>query len=227
LAEARKVMPNAEWWAQQNATNPMQKMKGALVDAQIAALSAGQILSPLGVGAASAASSSLGWAAGILPEPGSAGEKRGETMGAWGLAGGVFGAGVGLLGGPPGVVGGAVLGTAIGAEVGYLVGTFKMLDDAAKGAGTALQFLWKYGPGTGGRPSDGGEAKPEKHSMNFIPPPKDQKPIVLTSSIKIDGQTLAEAVSEKLASLYEFPTQSANADGMVGYWAPDQQTVST
>ena len=220
LAESKAVMANTQWWSQQNATNPMQKMKGAMVDAQIAALRAGQILTPLATGAAGAAASSLGWAAGILPEPGSAGERRGESMGAWGLAGGVFGAGVGLLGGPPGVVGGAVLGTAIGAEVGYLVGTFKMLDDAAKGASSALGLIWKYGPGTGGRD----EIKGEKHSMNFIPPPQNRQPIVLTANMTMDSNTVAKIVEDKIAERNELPDSASSANGVaypnINDWNP-------
>jgi hypothetical protein len=213
LAESRALQSNADFWKEQNLTNPMQKMKGALVDTQIAALSAGNILTPPAVGAANAAASTLSWAADYLPQPGSAGEKRGEEMGKWSAGGAGVGAIIGIPGGPAGIAGGALLGGAIGAEVGYLVGTFKILDDAAKGASNALQFLWKFGPGTGGRdgPSD---AKPEKHSMNFIPPQKDQKPIMLSSTLNVDGRTLAEQVSEHLADLFTHPTSAPAANGL-------------
>jgi hypothetical protein len=67
------------------------------IDAQITALSAGQILQAPAGGAADTASSILGSAFGPLPAPGSAAEKRGEAISGGALIGGVNG---GLLGIP-------------------------------------------------------------------------------------------------------------------------------
>jgi hypothetical protein len=207
LKESHDIMANKDWWAQQNATNPMQKMKGAMVDAQIAALAAGQVLTPPAVGAAAAAASVLGWAAGILPAPGSAGEKRGEKMGEWGGIGAVIGGVLGIPGGPAGIAGGALLGGSVGGEVGYLIGTFKILDDAAKGAAGALEFLWKYGPGSGGR--DAMPADPKKQSWNVIPPPSGEQTIQVATTINVDGRKLAEVVTKHQARDGAGPAEGA------------------
>jgi hypothetical protein len=212
LAEAQRVKANADFWNQINATNPAQQMKGAMVDAQIAALNAGNVLTPPAIGAAKAASGITGWAAGLLPAPDSAAQKRGEMMGAGAGVGAVIGGGIGVLGGPVGVLGGAVLGGAIGADAGYLAGTFTTLDSAARGAADALKFLWKYGPGSGGRDD---ALSPRR--MNFISPDSHgTKPIFVTAELLVDGEKLAQTSMTKLADMAE-NTISASANNGGAY----------
>jgi TP901 family phage tail tape measure protein len=220
LADARAAQSNTAFWNEQNKANPTQRMKGALVDAQIAALAAGQILTPPAVGAASGAASVLGWGAGLLPEPNSQGAKRGEAMGAGAAVGGIIGGVVGVTGGPPGILGGALLGGALGADAGYLIGTFNSLDTAAKGAADALKFLWKYGPGAGGRGDN--DAAPKR--MNFIPPPPQKTEMHNVTSINIDGQQLARIIDHHIAQDGELPDSSDRANGVayghINAWNP-------
>jgi hypothetical protein len=119
LAESRAVQSNADFWATENKTNEMQRLRGAAVDAQIAALAAGQIVAPVAVGASKEAADALGWAAGLLPAPGSAGEKHLEQAGKWGLGGALLGALLGIPGGLPGIITGAALGGTVFGTSGY------------------------------------------------------------------------------------------------------------
>ena len=120
LAESHAILPNAEFWKQQNSTNEMQRLRGAAVEAQVAALNAGKIIAPFAVGAAEQASSVLGWAADYLPKPDTAGERHLERSGAWALGGAALGGTIGAFGGPPEIVAGSMLGSAIFGGAGYL-----------------------------------------------------------------------------------------------------------
>jgi hypothetical protein len=96
-------------------------------------------------------------------------------------------------------------------------------------------------PGTmdfGGRPSittppgptmDFGTGSPklEKQSWNAIPPPKNERPIVLSSVINLDGQTIADNTQRAIASSIEHPTTAAYADGSRYAWDGGMQTNNT
>jgi hypothetical protein len=223
LSASRAAMSNADFWNQQNASNEMQKMKGALVDAQIAALAAGKILAPPATGAADLAASTLGWASGILPEPGSAGERHLEAAGKWGLGGALLGGILGIPGGPAGIAGGAALGGTVFGSAGYAADKVRDLGAAAVEAATGL---WKLlFPGSPA-PAGSGDAKAgEKQSLNLIPP-KDSRPIVVSSVIKLDGETIAQNTQEHLADATEHSTTAPFADGTRYPWGGDMQTNS-
>jgi hypothetical protein len=109
--------------------------------------------------------------------------------------------------------GGAVTDTGSAADkaagsVRELNGSINGLGGAALGVGPAIRSLK-------------GVPEPEKHSMNFIPPSKGERPVVLSSTLNIDGRTLAEQVSEHLASLFEHPTSAPAANGLAYITAPD------
>ena len=57
--------------------------------------------------------------------------------------------------------------------------------------------------------------------MNFIPPPRTERAIILSSTLNIDGRTLAEQLSEQTAALYEHPTSAAAANGLAYVTPPD------
>jgi hypothetical protein len=119
LAEARAAQSNTDFWASQNKSNQMQRLRGAAVDVQIAALNAGKIIAPPVVGAAGGLASVLGWAANYLPSPGTSGEKHLEKAGAWGAGGAALGAMLGIPGGFLGIGAGALLGGSVFGAAGY------------------------------------------------------------------------------------------------------------
>lgn len=126
----------------------------------------------------------------------------GAVLGTLGGAG--VGAGVGALGGPVGAIGGGLLGGAAGAVGGFTLDAL----DATKGLGWGLGLL----PGT---LKPAAPADPEKHSMNFIAPPQqDKKPIVLTAKLDINSRTLAQTLSQALADLYENSPNAASMNGV-------------
>lgn len=62
---------------------------------------------------------------------------------------------------------------------------------------------------------------------NWMPPGRNDKPIVTTATLNIDGRQLAEVVSEQIARLGEFTTQAPYADGRSAWWQPDSQVAAT
>ena len=68
----------------------------------------------------------------------------------------------------------------------------------AEGAPPAL------GPATPSGFDDRFGTWPEKQSYNVIPPPKDNKPIVLTANFQIDGQTLGGLLKVRLRKITSF-----------------------
>jgi len=58
-------------------------------------------------------------------------------------------------------------------------------------------------------------------------PARASRPIQVTSTINLDGRTIAEATSHHWADMYEFPTQAPYYNGRGGWMPPDFQTTST
>jgi hypothetical protein len=67
----------------------------------------------------------------------------------------------------------------------------------------------------------------QKQSWNVIPPPRNQTPIVLSSTLNLDGRTLADQMSEHLASLFEHPISAPASNGLAYYTSPDSGWSTT
>ncbi len=115
--------------------------------------------------------------------------------------------------------GGAVTDTGSAADkaaasVRELNGSINSLGGVATGAKGAI--------GPSGIP--GATGTPERHSMNFIPPPHDRRPIVLTANMTMDSNTVAKIVEDKIAERNELPDSASSANGVaypnINDWNP-------
>jgi hypothetical protein len=145
------------------------------------------------------------------------GEGGSGTIGARILEGAGVGAAWGALGGPFGVAGGAVAGGVVGGVEGvaeeYLrnMKTSQVITgnsvaetaDAVHSLAAAIRGM----PGGPGGVFAGGTSR--------------EAPPQIALSLNINGRTLAEAVSDSLASLHTYPTGAPAADGMSQHFSGD------
>ncbi len=244
--EARDYRQGTEYFEYMYANSPVQKFNQAWVDTQIVLMDIGEKVLPPVVGLLQAFDAGLkglestlgGGAIGTIVAAGlgaMAGARVAGVPGA--IVGGVVGAAAAnkpsadlmpsatwgdwwsnIKNNPAQLFG---LGTPTldlgGAQRGGDVGLPAAIPQRYEGPSFDLPPIRKasYEPGSASR-------------MQWQPPPQQRaQPINIHVATNLDGRTLAEAMSEKIAELYTYPSSSATHEGQLAWNPPDWQTIAT
>lgn len=215
--------------------SPMQQGRTTIADFQNVMMDLGKTVLPSVVGVMKDIDGTLKAIRSILPGGKDDDKNKGADkwkVGTRALEGAALGATWGMLGGPGGAAGGALAGGAVGGLLGIAEGVLRrdmtQTGDAAAAAASSIRNMGDAIRGIPSRPGilvpNPGAASP----MGYLQgPPKATKAQPISLSLNIDGRTLAQAMSDQIADLLNFPTGAPAANGLQQWHDGDHNLSST